>query len=404
MPSRFGRIPAVVALFLAALNLRPAINSIGPLLDTLRPELAMSAPVASLLTALPVLCMGLGAPLAVRLSRRFGIERTVLGALALVGLGTLARLWALTAPTLVGTAVVAGIGIAVMGPLLSGYIKQQFHDRVPAMISLFTVAISLGAALASGLTAPLQRLLGGNAPALAAWSVLALLSLPAWWAWAAPNRTAASAPEAAPLAMPSSGMPLGDPLAWLLTASFGLMAFVFYAMTAWLPPIVRDLGYDRAFAATAFTVFAFIQIPTSLAMPILLRRWPGRLGWLVAMAAFELVGLTMLLTGTAPLAAAAIIGIGTGGLFPLNLLLPIDVTRHGHEAAAWTAMAQALGYIFGAIGPVMVGWVHDRSGGFQGPLLAIAASVVVMIGVHVAIALRRRDAVASLGPCPEGLK
>jgi CP family cyanate transporter-like MFS transporter len=125
-------------------------------------------------------------------------------------------------------------------------------------------------------------------------------------------------------------------------------------------------------------------------MPVLLKRWPRRLGWLVAMAVAELVGLAMLITGTSPMLAAAIIGIGTGGLFPLNLLLPMDVTRHGHEAAAWTAMVQSLGYVVGATGPLMLGWVHDRSGSFQSPLLALSAVVVVMIGVQLAIALRLR--------------
>jgi CP family cyanate transporter-like MFS transporter len=187
-------------------------------------------------------------------------------------------------------------------------------------------------------------------------------------------------------------MPLSNPLAWLLTASFGFMALVFYAMTAWLVPIVRDMGYDRAFAATAFTVFAFIQIPTSLLMPVLLKRWPGRLGWLLAMAAFELVGLAMLATGTAPIAAAAIVGIGTGGLFPLNLLLPMDVTTDGHEAAAWSAMAQSIGYVVGATGPVLLGWVHDGSGGFRSPLVVVMGVVALMIGVQLAIGAQLRRA------------
>ncbi|MDF2658422.1 MAG: major facilitator superfamily transporter, partial [Paenibacillus sp.] len=48
----------LAAIFLAALNLRPVITSVAPLLQTIQANTGMSGVAASLLTTLPVLCMG----------------------------------------------------------------------------------------------------------------------------------------------------------------------------------------------------------------------------------------------------------------------------------------------------------------------------------------------------------
>ena len=111
----------MLALVLAAINLRPGITSFAPLIERIAEELALSRGLISLTTALPVLCMGLLAPLAPRLAVRFGLERTIACCLALIMLALLLRVGGHLSPLLIGSAVLLGTGIAVAGPLRSGF-------------------------------------------------------------------------------------------------------------------------------------------------------------------------------------------------------------------------------------------------------------------------------------------
>src|SRR3954451_19940985 len=69
-----GRVVAIVAV---ALNQRPAVVSVAPVLRDLRADTGLSAAMGGLLTAVPVLCFGAFAPFAPRLARRIGLETAV---------------------------------------------------------------------------------------------------------------------------------------------------------------------------------------------------------------------------------------------------------------------------------------------------------------------------------------
>ena len=159
----------IIALFIASLNLRPSINSIAPLLETIRTSLGMNASVASLLTSIPVLCMGLFAPVAVKFSGKWGIERVLGWSLLVIGVGTVLRFFTQSTSFLLITAFIAGIGIAFAGPLLSGFIKRHFPKHVPSMIAIYTVALTLGAALSSSLIVPMQNSMNSWQSALGIW-------------------------------------------------------------------------------------------------------------------------------------------------------------------------------------------------------------------------------------------
>ncbi len=238
----------IAALFLASLNLRPVITSVSPLLRTIQDSLGMSGAEASLLTSLPVLCMGFFAPAAVKLSNRLSLERTIAYCLLLIGLATAARYYAYSAWLMLLTAFLVGAGIAVIGPLLSGFIKKNFSNP-SAIVGVYSMAMVVGAALGSGLSVSLQNALGHSWQASAAsWSLLAVIALLLWWrpVKKTPARAEAAAVSSVPT-NPVSGfkLPLKNKRAWLLTSFFGMMAFMFYSLTAWLPPIVQEQGYDK---------------------------------------------------------------------------------------------------------------------------------------------------------------
>ncbi|MBB6735648.1 CynX/NimT family MFS transporter [Cohnella zeiphila] len=393
-----------LALFLASLNLRPAINAVSPVLQAIRGDLGMSASMASLLTSIPVLCMGVFSPLAVAVGRKRGIERVIGWSLGVIALGNALRVFAHSSLFLLLTALLAGVGIAAIGPLLSGFIKQRFPARVPMMISLYTIALAVGATLASGLSVPLQSRFHSWQISLAVWAVLAALALPIWrLAVSRKTASAAAVPNtAAKTGSPRrSGLPWRSRKAWKLTLSFGLLGMLFYSVTAWLPPLVQDMGYGKAYAAGTLTIFSVTQIPVGLALPFLLKRFPSRLPWLLLGSAFLLAGFLMTAFAAVPWLAAVLIGIGPGILFPLNLLLPLDEAADADQAAAWSAMTQSVGYVIGAIGPIALGWLHDAAGGGSSALVAgLIAITLLMTAVQLTIAKARRTAARGASSVP----
>ncbi|MGJ9458473.1 MFS transporter [Oceanobacillus sp. CF4.6] len=380
------KVLLIIALFIASLNLRPAINSIAPLLENITTDLGMSAAVASLLTSIPVLCMGLFSPLAVKASGKWGIERIIGLSLVIIGVGTVIRLFTDSVSLLVTTALIAGIGIALISPLLSGFIKQHFPNNVPSMIAVYTVALTLGAAFSSALSTTLENSFNSWQTSLAFWAIIAFVAAVIWWLFV--NLQVKKSAHTA-----SAGtkiqLPWGNGKAWILTLSFGLMAMLFYSITAWLPQIIQGMGYTKNYAAIALTIFVAMQIPVSLALPILLKRFPSRRLWLVVESVIELVGLILLVLNVEPLLASAFIGIGAGGLFSLNLLLPIDATGNAQEAASWSAMTQSVGYVIGASGPVILGWVYDTTNSFASAVVGMVVIVLIMIIVQFAATTKR---------------
>lgn len=169
----------VLALILASLNLRPSITSISPLMSTIQSDLGINGITASLLTTLPVLCMGIFAPFSVKLSRRWGNEGAIVLALILIGAGTALRLFVGATPLMMFTSFLSGVGIALAGPLLSSFIKQHFPTRVAAMVGIYSTAMVVGASISVGLSVPLQKILGGSwKGSLALWALLAVIALP----------------------------------------------------------------------------------------------------------------------------------------------------------------------------------------------------------------------------------
>lgn len=374
----------VFALILASLNLRPPITSISPLMSTIQHDLGLSGMTASLLTTLPVLCMGIFAPFSVRISRRWGNEGAIVLALILIGLGTGLRLFVGATPLMMFTSFLSGLGIALAGPLLSSFIKQYFPNRVAAMVGIYSTAMVMGASISVGLSLPLQHALGGSwKGSLATWALLAGIALPIWLKLAYSARTERQSGQTS--AVIHAPLPVKNRRAWVLTLFFGLMAAIFYSLTAWLAPAIQSQGYSQETAGNIQTLFTLISLPSTLFIPMLVHRYQRRVFWLVGCASLELIGVLMLNLSVSPWLAAIPLGIGAGGLFPIALMLPIDETNTAQEASSWSAMTQSGGYILGALGPLAIGWLHDLTGSFVQAFYGLAIIIVLQIIVQIVI-------------------
>lgn len=370
---------SVFSLFILSMNLRASITSISPVLKNIQADLQLSSVVVSLLTALPVFCMGLFAPLAGKLSARWGIELTIALSILLIGVSTALRLVATFPFLLLLTAVFSGIGIAITGPLISGYIKKHFPKSSSSMIGVYSAGMGIGASLSAGLVVPVMHAFHQSWNiALAIWSLFALVGIIVWIPIIKKSHQSQNIAEQA--VSQKSRLPWGNRYVWLLMVMFGLQSGVYYSLATWLAPKVQDMGYSDAYAATTVTIFSVMQMICSFIIPIIINNSVKRKPWMLLCAFSSFIGILLLIIGgTSPILCAALTGIGAGGLFPLAMILPLDATTTPKAASEWTAMIQFGGYIISGIIPMLVGVIKDVTNTFDVALFALLVVMFVLM-------------------------
>ncbi|WP_086847204.1 CynX/NimT family MFS transporter [Amycolatopsis kentuckyensis] len=365
-----------VAVVLTALNLRPAITGVGPMLAEMRLDLGTSAVWAGVLTTLPTLCFagaGLAAPL---LARRAGIGAAIAIALAALAAGLVLRV--LDGPAVVlGGTLVATAGIALINVLIPVVIKDSFPARIGVLTGVYTAALQGGGALGSAVTPRLGDTLGGWRPALGGWAVLAVVALLAWiFAARGTGRT----PRPAEGAEGGRSL-LRNRLAWIVTGFFGLQAFYAYAAMGWFPQVLMDAGVPRDDAGLLFGLVSLIAVPISLVVAPMAARQRGQSPWIVGLGGFGVAGTIglMLAPSWSPLLWSILVGLGMS-TFSLALTVIALRARTGADTARLSGMAQGFGYLFAALGPFLFGLLHDLAGGWTVPL----AMLLGVLGVQLA--------------------
>ena len=368
-----------LSLILIACNLRPVFGSLSVVLPDIMRDTGLSAAGASLLTTLPIVCLGLFAAPTPWLSRRFGAERVLLLALLLIAGGTLARALG-SLPGLFASAVLAGAGIAIGNVLLPGLVKRHFPRRAALMTGFYTLAICIGATIATAATVPLQiRLFAGDwAPALAVWAVPAMVMLLLWLPQALRMR---AEPRSAAGRAGSLGR---DALAWQVTGFMGLQSALAYIVMGWLAPILRERGMDGAHAGYVVAASILAQLVTCLLVPSLAARCRDQRGLAGGMSAMVLAALLGLLFS--PLWAswpwALLLGCAQGGLFALALSLIVMRSGNAQVTAQLSAMAQGWGYMLAAFGPLLAGLLRQWTGSFTSStgLIVILSAAMAWCG------------------------
>lgn len=377
-PRKAAWLTAACLLLLAA-NLRPLFPSTAILLPELIQALNLNGAQAGYLTTLPVLCMGLFAPLAPRLARRTGIERTLLLVLALIVIGTALRGTLGVSGLFLGTGL-AGAGIALGNVLLPSLVKRDFPARAALMTGLYTMSLVGGAALAAAITLPLTRALGERWDlGLALWAIPGITALAAW----------------APIALRMPARPAGgrhilpveglwrDGLARAVTLFMGLQSALAYCVLGWMAPILRDRGLGGTESGLATSLSILMQVAACLLTPMFASRCRDQRGLAVFLATAATLALIGMILGPRwsiwPLAVVQ--GIGQGGLFALAVLLIVLRSGDAHVAAHLSSMSQTAGYLLAAAGPLLIGVLHDRAGNFR-----TSTGLLIVLGVCTALA------------------
>jgi len=377
----------IACIVLVAIDLRPAIVSVGPLLGQIRGEFGISNAQASLLTAIPNLLMGLLALPAPWLARRLGRDRVILAALAVLSIATLLRAFVETTTQLMVTTAGVGAGIAVAGALISGFVKARFPQQVPLLMGLYAMSIGLGSTLAAAATAPLAAL-GGWRLGTGVWALPGLTAIAAWWV-VSRSEGIGLAPVSA--VARAHRHPLGRASAWLVAVYFATNNFLFFGFLSWIAPMFRELGATQAYAGmllASFTMAFMLSNP----LPALLSRREDRRRLIGLFAGIALVGLLVIAVAPTfmPLVAIPMAACGVGASFSLGMTLPLDNASSPDEANSWTSFVLFVGYLLGALGPLTLGFLRDRTGSFQAGLWTLVAAAALMASLAPSLSPARR--------------
>jgi len=365
----------MISVVLVALNLRPSMAAVGPLLSSIRGDVPLSFSSAALLTMLPVMTMGLAMFFGMGLAKRFGEHRSIVLSLLVIGLATLSRLFLDSALELIVSAIAAGIGIAMIQALMPALIKSRFSDNVSLFMGLYVTAIMGGAALAASFSPFVQTHTGSWRIGLAIWAVLALLALVFWYAQRSvmpPLPEAGSGPQESFF---------GNRRAWLLAIFFGLGTASYTCVLAWLAPYYVEQGWSEQDAGLLLGFLTAMEVVSGLITPAIANRRQDKRGVVAVLLVLIIIGFCGLILSPQSLSLLwpCLLGLGIGGLFPMSLILSLDHLDNPRRAGGLTAFVQGIGYLIAGLSPLIAGMIRDQLGSFEWAWWSLTAVIVLML-------------------------
>ncbi|QIB67802.1 MFS transporter [Aminipila butyrica] len=392
-------IMLIIGIAFIAANLRAPLTSVGPLVSLIRDNLYISNTLAGMITTLPLFAFALFSPLVPGMARRLGTEVVLFWSVVLLTLGLLLRSWAGSLALFLGTAIL-GLSISAGNVLIPSLIKKEFPRQVGVMTGVYSVSMNVFAALASGISIPLAVGLSlGWAGALKIWAILSLTAIVLWIPQLRRKKqkiaivdkrtdmdvTDGTAELDAEWKKRNSlGKPVmkeinmwKSPLAWQVTFYMGLQSMVFYCMVAWLPDILIQQGMNPSNAGWMLSLMQLALIPVTFVGSVLAGRRASQQSLVVLGSLCVITGLLgLLFFGGAGLTGLWIIilGIGGGFTFSLSMMFFSLRTDQADEAARLSGMAQSIGYLLAAFGPMLFGYLHDTTSSWTIPL-------TILIGV-----------------------
>jgi MFS transporter, CP family, cyanate transporter len=357
----------VGGLFIASLALRPQLLAVGPLLPLIRSDLGLSASLAGLLTSIPVLCMGIFAPVGPRVAARLGPRTAFAICLGLIiGFGLL-RTVVPHYPLVLLATLGIGVAIGIGGAVPSMVVSQRIPTRPALGTGAYAGGIVAGSSLGAGLAVPLA-VNGDWRMSLLIISLASFASIAAWLFLVGGDRVGQMPRPRA------TRLPWRSVTGWVLVLVFGLQSILYYGAVAWLPNVYVERGWPPVQAGSLIAIVNGVGLITTLGVPLVADRLGERRPQLVsasgvaAAAILGLIALPELAYGW-----VVLLGLSLGMVFPLVLTLPLDVTDDPGEVGSVAALMLLGGYILSSTGPIALGAARDATGNFGASLWILAA-------------------------------
>ena len=364
-----------IGILLVGANLRAPITSIGVALPDIKMDLAMSNSAVSVITVVPLLAFSVISLFAARTSNKMGLEKTIFLALCLIFIGVLVRSITDISWLYIGT-VLIGIGIGFGNVLAPAMIKAKFPLHIGIMTGYYTVVMNVFGGLSSYGTAPLVKAFNYNI-AISVIGIITLITIIIWsFQLKGTQETATALPR-------KSVNVWKSPLAWQITILMGGQSLIFYSLINWLPAYLSHSGMSINEAGAYLSIMQIAIIPFTFITPIFATKMKSQFLLTFITGICFIVGVTiMLVVPHLAIISTILIGVAGGLAFGLvNTFFSLR-TEHIQTSAKLSGMAQAVGYLVAAIGPLLFGILHDMTGKWTASLsiLLITAIVITLFG------------------------
>ncbi|MCY1027675.1 CynX/NimT family MFS transporter [Mammaliicoccus sciuri] len=362
-----------IGILLIGASLRAPITSVGIALPSIKETLNLSNTSVSLITIIPLLSFAVISLFAAKISHKFGLERTVFGALILICIGIALRAITGVSWLYVGT-VLIGVGIAFGNVLTPGIIKMNFPLRIGIMTGYYTVVMNIFGSASSYVTAPLVKHVNYNI-AISLIGIVTFIGIIIWSFQLNKHETVNSSQTTTNINVWKS------PLSWQITLLMGGQSMIFYSLINWLPEFLLSYGTPINEAGIYLSILQLAIIPLTFVTPIFAEKMKNQvLITFVTGLLFVLGILTLMLQPNWAFLGIILIGIASGLAFGLvNTFFGLR-TENGLTAAKLSGMSQSVGYLFAAIGPLLFGILHDATNSWNTSFgILLVTSIIIMI-------------------------
>jgi len=362
-----------IGILLIGASLRAPITSVGIALPSIKETLNLSNTSVSLITIIPLLSFAVISLFAAKISHKFGLERTVFGALILICIGIALRAITGVSWLYVGT-ILIGVGIAFGNVLTPGIIKMNFPLRIGIMTGYYTVVMNIFGSASSYVTAPLVKHFNYNI-AISLIGIVTFIGIIIWSFQLNKHETVNSSQTTTNINVWKS------PLSWQITLLMGGQSMIFYSLINWLPEFLLSHGTPINEAGIYLSILQLAIIPLTFVTPIFAEKMKNQvLITFVTGLLFVLGILTLMLQPNWAFLGIILIGIASGLAFGLvNTFFGLR-TENGLTAAKLSGMSQSVGYLFAAIGPLLFGILHDATNSWNTSFgILLVTSIIIMI-------------------------
>lgn len=374
-----GLVLFILGIIFLSLTLRSPLTAVGPVTEFIQNGLMMSTTLIGLLTTIPLLAFAVVSPFAPKVAKQIGTEATLLWSIVLLVGGIALRSGGSITLLIFGTAII-GVAIAFGNVLLPSIIKDRFPLHVGLLTAVFSVVMNLSAALGAGIAYPVAAETSfGWQGSLGVWAILGVLAIVIWLPQLKHRKTE---PIDATSEIVDNPSILKSPVTWSVTLMMALQSLIFYTTAAWLPAMLIEKGMSPDSAGYMLSFMQFAQLPMTFIAPILAAKMVNQRPLVWFFSVLYIIGFTGLLldpNGALTILWMILIGFAGGTSFALTMMMFTLRTKTAMDAAELSGIAQSIGYLLAAAGPVLFAFVNETTGSWYVPTILFIVTCVLLL-------------------------
>ncbi len=376
-PYRIHRIKenwgVILAIVFIASTLRAPLTSVGPVVDEIKHVMEINNSVAGILTTISLIIFAIVSPLVSRVTSRITMSRTILYSTILLIIGLYLRVAGDFSLFIIGT-LVLGIAIAFGNVVLPSYVKWYFPMQIGIATGIYSGTMNFTAGLGGGLSFPLSQTPLGFRLSLSFWIILGIIAIILWIPKARKGaKLEKQTIDETQVKHHKKVNIVKSKLAWMVALTMGFQSMVFYTVVAWVPSILVDRGVDPSTAGYLLMLNQFSQVPMTFSFPIIASKLKDQRILVVIITILFLTGFGLFFTQSLVLLVIGMViaGLAMGACFSLCMTFFSIRARTSDGSISLSGFGQSVGYLIAAIGPFLIGYLHDYTGNWISGIIAL---------------------------------